>query len=191
MSVMPSRNRTAGFTLFELLMVMVVVAIMMGIGIPSFKYVSSSNRIAAELNLLVGDLQYARSEAIKEGNFVTVCASSDQQTCSGSDTWETGWIVFADGNANKTFESANDTLLRKRPAFSANNSTDTLASTSSTMTAIMFNREGYASTGANAVAYMQLHSTPTNNSWTRCLQVTPVGGLAMMTYGQGSTPSCQ
>ncbi|HEX3847340.1 MAG TPA: Tfp pilus assembly protein FimT/FimU [Steroidobacteraceae bacterium] len=189
MSVMPSRNRTAGFTLFELLMVMLVIAIMMGIGIPSFKYVSVSNRIASEMNLLVGDLQYARAEAIKEGNFVTVCASSDGATCSGSNTWQTGWIVFADAAGNKAFDIGNDTLLRKRPAFSANNSTDTLVSTSAAMTAIMFNREGYASTGAATVQNLQLHSTPTTNNWTRCLQVTPIGGLTVELYGNG-TPTC-
>jgi type IV fimbrial biogenesis protein FimT len=190
MSVMPSRNRTAGFTLFELLMVMLVIAIMMGIGIPSFKYVSASNRIASELNLLTGDLQYARAEAIKEGNFVTVCASSDGATCSGGNTWQTGWIVFADANGNKTFDTGNDTLLRTRPAFSANNSTDTLTSTSSAMTAIMFNREGYASTGSPSTQNLQLHSTPQNNTWTRCLQVTPIGGLTVELYGAGS-PLCQ
>jgi type IV fimbrial biogenesis protein FimT len=187
---MPSLRRASGFTLFELVIVIVVVGILVGLGIPSFKYVTVSNRISAEMNTLVGDLRYARSEAIKEGLPVTVCSSTDGTTCAASSTWNTGWIVFVDANSNQTFNTNNDTLLRVRAGFSTTGSTDTLTTSPTALTAFTFNREGYAATGNTAVVNMQLHAAPVVNTWTRCLQVTPVGALTVEMYGVG-TPSCQ
>lgn len=87
-------SRMRGFTLIEMLMTMAIAAILLTIGIPSFRYVTNSNRIAGELNGLLGDLQFARAEAIKEGRTVTVCVSSDGANCANSTTWQSGWIVF-------------------------------------------------------------------------------------------------
>ena len=68
-------SREAGFNLLELLITMSVAAILLTIAVPSFRYVTNSNRIAGEVNGLLGDLQFARAEAIKEGRTVTVCVS--------------------------------------------------------------------------------------------------------------------
>lgn len=46
--------QTRGFTLLEMLMTMAIAAIVLTIGIPSFRYVTNSNRIAGELNGLLG-----------------------------------------------------------------------------------------------------------------------------------------
>jgi type IV fimbrial biogenesis protein FimT len=96
----------SGFNLFELLIVMSIVAIMAMIGIPSFKYVTAANRVSSEVNSLLGDMQYARSEAVKEGLPVTVCASANPTatapSCSGSNAWQTGWIVFSDPTNSQT-----------------------------------------------------------------------------------------
>src|SRR5450755_2996973 len=85
-----------GFTLLELLTVMTVAAILIAVAVPSYRYVTSANRIAAEVNGLLGDMQYARAEAIKEGQTVTVCVSSNNTSCSAATTWHSGWIVFSD-----------------------------------------------------------------------------------------------
>ena len=71
------RENSAGFTLFELVIVMLIVAVMAAIAIPSFRYVTTSNRIASEVNQLLGDMRFARTEAIKEGQTVTVCSSAN------------------------------------------------------------------------------------------------------------------
>src|ERR1700760_1109011 len=85
----PQRGmRASGFTLLEVLMTIAVAAILMGIAIPSFRYITNANRIASELNGLLGDLQFARSEAIKEGRTVTVCQSGDGATCTNSTSWQ-------------------------------------------------------------------------------------------------------
>src|SRR5277367_3145724 len=91
-----NRMRAHGFTLVEVVVTVAVAAILLSIAVPSFRYVTNSNRIAGESNGLVGDLQFARAEAIKEGRTVTVCVSTDGANCTGSTSWEGGWIVFSD-----------------------------------------------------------------------------------------------
>src|SRR5450631_1275370 len=112
---------SAGFTLVELLTVITIVAILIALGMPSYRNVTDSNRISGEVNGLLGDMQYARSEAIKEGQTVTVCSSTNPTapapTCSGTPTWQTGWIVFSDVNGDGTVNGG-DTILRVQRAFS-------------------------------------------------------------------------
>src|SRR6516162_378578 len=88
------RARASGITLIELLVTMTVVVILLSIGVPSFRYVTNANRIAGEVNGLLGDLQFARAEAVKEGQTVTVCRSLTGKSCQDLISWEKGWIVF-------------------------------------------------------------------------------------------------
>ena len=83
-------------TMVELLITIVVVTILLALGVPSFQEFIKNNRVTAQTNDLVTAIQLARSEAIKRGSFTTICASSDQATCSGADNWTPGWIVFSD-----------------------------------------------------------------------------------------------
>jgi type IV fimbrial biogenesis protein FimT len=190
---MSFKNRSSGFTMFELVIVMVIVAILAAIGLPSFKYVTASNRISSELNGLVGDLQFARSEAVKEGVPITVCVSTTGTSCAaGSSAWASGWIVFTDSNGNNVVD-AGENVLRWQKAFSATGSTDTLTPTNAAFQAVRFNREGFAVTGVAAVVNLALHSVPVNNQWTRCLAVSAVGALVVEKYGEekfGTLPSC-
>lgn len=196
MSGMSFNNRSSGFTLFELVIVMAIVAILAAIGLPSFKYVTASNRISSEVNGLVGDFQFARSEAVKEGVPITVCVSTDGATCAaGVSTWESGWIVFTDSNGNKIVDTAaGEVVLRWQKSFSTAGSSDTFTPTNTAFQAVVFNREGFAATGVASVVNLALHSTPVNNQWTRCLAVSAVGALIVEKYGDAKfgtgTPSC-
>jgi len=101
-----------GFTLIELMVTLAVAAILLTMGVPSFRATVENNRLTAAANELVGALNLARSEAIKRGVRVTVCKSSDGATCTTSGNWEQGWIVFTDGNNDAAYNSATETLLR-------------------------------------------------------------------------------
>src|SRR5579871_263767 len=145
-----------GFTLLELLMVMLIVGILAWVGTSSFKYVTTSNRISSEINGLLGDMQYARSQAIKSGSPVTVCPTTNFTGCANSTTWSTGWIVFLDFNGNGAVD-ANETIIRSQIAFPS----DTLVSSVGTFKSITFNREGYASvSGVTGWATINLNSNP-------------------------------
>ena len=177
-----NRPPQRGFTMLELVVVMSIVAILMAIAIPSYRYVTNGNRIAAEINGLLGDLQYARAEAVKQGQTVTVCVSSNGTACTGGTSWQKGWIVFSDVNGDQNYTAAADTLLRVQATFT---STDTFTANNN-LTAVTFNREGFA-TGAGGVpagTLISLHASPVNNASTRCLSVTQVGLLTVQTYNQ-------
>jgi len=94
-AAVPGRTRRfpQGFTLIELLVVVAIAAILLTVGVPSYLTTISGYRVANETNALVGDLQYARSEAIKQGVTVSMCISTDGATCSASTNhWEAGHI---------------------------------------------------------------------------------------------------
>jgi type IV fimbrial biogenesis protein FimT len=180
-----------GLTLLELIIVMGIVGILASIAIPSYKYFINSNRVASEVNGLVGDLMYARSEAIKEGSPVSVCVASTGSTpaapaCAAAATtsWQSGWIVFSDPNNDHTLDNG-DTVLHVQSAFAG---TDTFTASGS-IGWISFNREGFATAngGLTATSLLTLHSTPVVNAATRCLQINIVGLLSIQTYGNPVT----
>jgi type IV fimbrial biogenesis protein FimT len=181
MSGMTSRNRSTGFTLFELVVVIAIVGILAAIGTPTFKWVTTSNRIATEVNGLLGDMQYARSLAIKEGQSVTICASTDGTTCSGANAWASGWIVFMDPNTNQTHETG-ETIMRVQPPFTGGDSFT--GGGTPTFTSATFNRMGYAPTGQTAVINISLHESTNNAQWTRCLAVNPIGSVVTEKNGE-------
>ncbi|MGA2189597.1 MAG: GspH/FimT family pseudopilin [Steroidobacteraceae bacterium] len=179
----------SGFTQFELVIVMLIVGIIAAIGVPSFKYVTASNRIAAEINAMLGDMRYARTEAVKEGLPVTVCASADGLTCSKSSaSWQSGWIIFSDPSGNQTVGA--NPILRKQPAFSTsfNNSTDVFV-VNNGIYAATFNRQGFGASipTVTTTTVMALRTQPENTAWTRCLAITVVGQL---TIEQTTTTGC-
>lgn len=179
-----ARARTEGVTLVELITVIAIVAILLTIGVPSYRYIQNSYRISSEVNGLVGDLQFARAEAIKEGDTVTACISSDGATCAtAAGGWQTGWIVFADLADNQTVEPG-DTILRVQAPFGG---TDTFVSGTG-LGAVTFSREGFALGLPNGGTTLTLHDATSNPAWTQCLEITVIGMMTVTNHSE--TPGC-
>jgi type IV fimbrial biogenesis protein FimT len=176
---MRQRLKTAGFTLVELLVVMAIAGVLISLAIPSYNYITSANRVSGEINGLLGDMQFARIEAIREGSWVTICASSTGTSCLGANNWASGWIVFQDPNNNQTV-NAGETIWRVKPAF---NGADT-ATASGATTAVTFNREGFAQLAA--VTTITIHNPTSTKAFTRCLQISLVGMLSTELSGTGA-----
>jgi type IV fimbrial biogenesis protein FimT len=171
--------RALGFTMIEMLVTIAIAGILLTLAVPSFRYVTNSNRIAAEVNGLLGDLQFARAEAIKEGRTVTVCVSSNGTSCTNSTAWQTGWIVFADPTDVGVVDPG-ETIFRIQNTFS---STDNLLA-SNNVTAITFNRDGYAVGMANGTV-ITLHDATDTSAWTRCLAINLSGAMTTELYNGG------
>jgi len=86
--------RIDGFTLLEVLITLAVAAILLGIAVPSYRSMVQRNSIAANVNDLIGDLNYARSEAVTRGQQAYVCNSANGSTCLTDGDWSQGWIVY-------------------------------------------------------------------------------------------------
>ena len=88
-------KRQTGFTLIELMITLIVAAILLTIGIPSFSDFIKNNRLVSYANEFVAGAHLARSEAIKRNGVVSLCPSLDGTSCAAAGTgWGDGWIVF-------------------------------------------------------------------------------------------------
>ncbi len=188
-----STRHAAGFNLVELMVVILIISVLLGIGIPSFRYVTNSNRVATQVNTLLGDMQFARSEAIKRGATVSVCAANNPTAvaaaCSGSNAWQQGWVVFVDVNNSGKIDSAADTVLRAQGKFP--NAGDSFIADNA-VNFVSFNREGFAAglpPTLNGFVTITLHTTPVATYWTRCLQINIVGNMTTQQPASGS--ACQ
>lgn len=110
--------RSRGMTLLELLVTLSVSAILITVAAPSFQDMVRRTRVASETNEVLVALTLARSEALKRGARVSVCASADPEaatpSCSDSTDWSSGWIVFVDTATDESL-MAIDEVLRVWP----------------------------------------------------------------------------
>ena len=91
------------FTLLEFLITLTIALFLLGVTIPSFNRLMSTNRLTSYVNEWITDLNYARSEAIKRGQQVVLRKTFLQ--------WEQGWQVFVDiDRSTSTHENVLDSV---------------------------------------------------------------------------------
>ena len=99
-------QRPNGFTLIEMMTALVILAVIVGVGVPTFIDATLSSRLNAYANNIVVSSHLARSEAIKRNVAVTMCSSTDGTTCASGAEFGAGWILVANvGGAPKAIHT--------------------------------------------------------------------------------------
>lgn len=108
-------RRHSGFTLLELMVAISIGALILGLGIPSFRNYLRSAELTRNANDLLGSFYLARGEAVKRRRPVVVCFSAAPTaatpTCDAG-LEQAGWIVFQDTDADLEVD-AGETVLQR------------------------------------------------------------------------------
>jgi type IV fimbrial biogenesis protein FimT len=108
------KRTQAGFTLYELLITVVIVGVVLSFGIPNLREFTQNSRMTGAANDLHAAFQMARGEAARAKTNITICASANAEdsdaNCGG--TWDDGFIVFVDEDANRARAGENEAVLR-------------------------------------------------------------------------------
>lgn len=180
-------NNAAGFTILELMITLAIATLVMAIAVPSYRSIASSYNISAETNSLLGDVSYARNEAIRQGISVLMCSSSDGLTCSASSTWGNGWVVMVPANGSCTVTSGqaaqNAQPLRVQAALTSGDSISFAPSGSNSSQGLCFSRLGTGTTGSFTLTATGAASSP-NQFNKQCLIVGAVGLPHVVPYGK-------
>ena len=90
---MPRPN--GGYSLYELLMSLGLLAIVLGLGVPSLSYFVADKRLRAQADALFHTVHLARQQSITSRRVITLCPSVDGENCDSEHRWAAGWILFA------------------------------------------------------------------------------------------------
>ncbi|MBM0108627.1 GspH/FimT family pseudopilin [Steroidobacter sp. S1-65] len=105
--------RPRGLTLFELLIAMTILAIAVGLAIPSLDTLLRDSQRTAAVNGFVHAIFLARSTALTRNKAVSICRSTDGLTCTHQTIdWQHGWMVFENADRDEPpVRDANETVL--------------------------------------------------------------------------------
>jgi type IV fimbrial biogenesis protein FimT len=88
-------QKHAGLTLIELLTAIAILAVLAGLAVPSLDKILLNARRSAAMDGLVRAAWFARTEALRRGRPVILCASDSADRCASDlSAWNDGWMVM-------------------------------------------------------------------------------------------------
>lgn len=150
-----------GFTLLELMISLLVLAIALAVGAPLLSGYTQNQSIKNTAQLLNMDFNYAREQAVLRRANVVVTAAQDD--------WNKGWTIR---------DTTNNTLLKQRDDISSGVG---LSVTPATGTSLSFNSQGWVS--GTSITSISIDTSDTNASCIerrkRKISITAVGQITL------------
>jgi type IV fimbrial biogenesis protein FimT len=110
------RAMAQGFTIIELMFVVVILTILIAVAAPSMSNLVRDQRVKTAVGDVYAALAFARSEAIKRNVTVGLCSHNGSSGCQNSTDWATyGWIVYLDSDGNGYPGAVSDILKKQDP----------------------------------------------------------------------------
>jgi len=158
-------SRTAGFTIVELMIVVVLVGVMVSLAAPSMSDLIVRMRLKTAASDLHQSLMYARSEAIMRNAAVQVVPNN-------ASNWALGWSVK---------EQAGGTVLSQQDPYKSVNfrTADAAYTTVSPLAAVTFSGTGRETGSAGAGVAVVVSSTDFPKIHARCVVIDPSGRAAV------------
>jgi Tfp pilus assembly protein FimT len=90
----------AGWTILEVLIGLTVLVVIFLVSAPGVNSLAQKYSLKKTSSNLLSSIELAQTEAARRRNIVTLCPSSDGNSCRTDGDWNRGWLLFIDGNAN-------------------------------------------------------------------------------------------
>jgi len=118
MKVLQQGRAQRAFTLIELIISIAILAILLGMAVPSFTELRLNTARRRAMDELWHAVFLARSEAIKRNSVIALCRSTDGVRCSDNNNWAAGWMVFENLDHDEPAErDADEPLLQRYDAW--------------------------------------------------------------------------
>ncbi|WP_026352905.1 GspH/FimT family pseudopilin [Solimonas variicoloris] len=179
-----ARRHSSGLTLIELLVTITVAAVLLGIAIPSYKFILVTNRLASTANDFVVGIRQAQAEAVRRNAPTQFC--SDVADTNGADDLGAScgtsagavYVLNSDGSRTKIYTA---------PSLPA----DLSVSASGTgVTALRFTGQGLAQAVGGSGPYTGLvadiSTSELSDSNHRCVYLTTGSLVSSCTYTSAS-----
>ena len=174
--------REGGFTLVELMITVVIVAILMALAGPGFRELLERNRLQSSASNLYTSLMLARSEALKRNQPVIMCkrnVAGDACETSSSGEWQGGWLVYTNLDANAAIDP--NEILAVREALNAGDTLWAVSDPNDASGGTKIDELEYgASGGASTEVFFVLCNTDDDTNTSRVVSVEVTGRPKMI-----------
>ncbi|MCB1671819.1 MAG: GspH/FimT family pseudopilin [Gammaproteobacteria bacterium] len=166
-----SKAKCRGFTMIELMIVLAALGVLLAISLPSFQDVLDGVNTDSRVDEMITTFGLARSEAIKRGTQIHICATNTAGSDCETDEWSRGWIVFEDANGDADGSTgsidAGDEIIR---VFGTGRNASAITITAPLVT---FDTMGFNATGA--IQQIEILPYGTAASHARCIELSIIG----------------
>lgn len=118
---MHGRLMAGGYSLYELIGTVGLVALVLSLGVPSFGRIVAEHRLKVEVDVLFHAIHLARKESIVRRREVTLCPSANGRDCLPGFDWSEGFIMFVNLDRDGPAERDPDEPVIQRYSTSSHN----------------------------------------------------------------------